>query len=165
MKLAAALAPLWEINWAMAYGLLPTILYIIQHPFILIHPVSLSRVFFSYVWVLFGPTSDEEGHDVKTKLLTPNASGVVVDLGAGHGLTVFYLQRNIVTKYIAVEPNERMHHQIRRHAAQAGYDEAKGDLVILSCGAQDFETINNTLGGSNRCLILRGRSPTSWPKH
>ncbi|KAG9021305.1 hypothetical protein FRB95_002410 [Tulasnella sp. JGI-2019a] len=150
MKPAAALAPLWEINWAATYGLLHTILYIIQHPFILIHPFTIPRIFSAYVWALFGPSSDEAGYETKTKLLTPHASGVVVDLGAGYGATVFYLQRDLVTKYIAVEPNERMHPQIRSNAAQAGYDEAKGELVILSCGAEDFGTINNTLGASNK---------------
>ncbi|KAG9024448.1 hypothetical protein FRB95_011517 [Tulasnella sp. JGI-2019a] len=149
MKPSTAIAPFWEISRAMSYGLVPTVLYIIGHPFILLHPVSLSQIFFAYVWVLFGPGSDEGGYDTKTKLLTPHASGIVVDLGAGYGVTVFYLQRDRVTKYVAVEPNKRMHSEIRRNAAQAGYAEEKGELIILSCGAQDFETINGVLGGPN----------------
>ncbi|KAG8879823.1 hypothetical protein FRB97_001354 [Tulasnella sp. 331] len=152
--LATALAPIWEIGRAMSYGLLPTILYIFRHPYILFHPVTLSRIFFAYVWVLFGPGTDEGGYESKKSLLTPNASGIVLDLGAGHGVTMFYLQRHLVTRYIAVEPNTRMHTHIRQNATKAGYDEVKGELLILSCGAQDFDTINIALGGNNRVDTL-----------
>ena len=109
----------------------------------------------AHIWVLFGNPTDEGGRPTKEGLITPNAHGVVLDIGAGvsrstlissvgcqffplgHGHTVGYLDRNKVTKYLALEPNTRMHPHIRTTANSAGFHEEDGTLVILSCGAED----------------------------
>jgi hypothetical protein len=54
---------------------------------------------------------------------------------------VDYLDRTVVTKYIAVEPNVLMHGQIRERAAAARFTSADGTLEILACGAEDTESI------------------------
>lgn len=57
-----------------------------------------------------------------------------------------YLNRQQVTKYVALEPNLLMHPYIRSMASAAGFTESDGTLVILSCGAEDTVTILETLG-------------------
>ena len=52
-----------------------------------------------------------------------------------------YFNRARVTRYIALEPNVLMHEQIRASANVAGYHESAGTLVILSCGAEDTNSI------------------------
>ena len=63
----------------------------------------------------------------------------------GHGHTAGYLDRNKVTKYLALEPNTRMHSHIRTSANGAGFTEEDGTLVIISCGAQDTPSILEAL--------------------
>lgn len=68
-----------------------------------------------------------------------------VKLGYGH--TIKYLDVTKVTKYIALEPNARMHDEIRTKAAVAGFSEEAGNLLLLSYGAQDTGLIASALGG------------------
>lgn len=65
----------------------------------------------------------------------------------GHGHTAKYLDTARVTKYVALEPNVLMHDQIRSAADAAGFTEAAGTFVLLSCGAEDTTTILTSLGG------------------
>lgn len=67
---------------------------------------------------------------------------------SGHGHTVKYLDHDKITKYVAIEPNELMHPEIRKVANAAGYTEAAGTLLILRYGAEQIELINSALGGS-----------------
>lgn len=64
----------------------------------------------------------------------------------GHGYTVKYLDTARVTKYVALEPNALMHNDIRRAAEAAGFTEAAGTFILLSCGAEDTTTILTSLG-------------------
>ena len=57
-----------------------------------------------------------------------------------------YLDRNKVTKYLALEPNIRMHPHIRAAAKDGGFNEEDGSLVILSCGAEGVSSILEVLG-------------------
>jgi SAM-dependent methyltransferase len=63
----------------------------------------------------------------------------------GHGHTVRYLNRQRVSRYIALEPNPLMHPHIRALASAAGFHEADGTLVLLSCGAEDTSAILSAL--------------------
>lgn len=64
----------------------------------------------------------------------------------GHGHTVNYLDREKVTKYVALEPNPFMHAEIRKLAAAAGFTESAGTLLILPYGAEDTASILSALG-------------------
>lgn len=75
-------------------------------------------------------------------------------LKQGHGHTIDYLDRHRVTKYVAVEPNVLMHGKIRETAASAGYDEAKGTLLILSYGIEELDKITEALGGDHQVDTL-----------
>ncbi|KAG6908047.1 hypothetical protein DXG01_006409 [Tephrocybe rancida] len=101
----------------------------------------------AHIWVAFAAGTDEGGRPVKEKLIPQNATGVVLDIGAGHGHTVNYLDRKNVSKYIALEPNTLMHPHIRATAENAGFVESDGSLAILSCGAEDTHLILSQLGG------------------
>ena len=57
-----------------------------------------------------------------------------------------YLDRDKVTKYLALEPNTQMHPRIRTSANGAGFNEEDGTLLILSCSAEDISTILEALG-------------------
>ncbi|OBZ72762.1 Methyltransferase-like protein 7B [Grifola frondosa] len=99
----------------------------------------------SHVWTVFG-NGIRESRPVKQGLITTNAKGIVLDIGAGHGHTVLYLDRERVTKYIALEPNHLMHDEIRKLAASKGFTESAGTLTILPYGAEDTALIVSALG-------------------
>ncbi|KAG0696368.1 hypothetical protein DFH29DRAFT_836942 [Suillus ampliporus] len=145
MRLAAAFALHTDLRLCIVVGFWPTILAIWRTPSLLFRPMEISRIFMSRVWDAYGNAVDEGGRDVKKALITPHAYGVVLDLGAGHGHTVTYLEHSRVTKYVAVEPNVHMHAQLRRTASAAGYNEDAGTLLILPCGAEDISTILSSL--------------------
>ncbi|KAL1745254.1 S-adenosyl-L-methionine-dependent methyltransferase [Schizophyllum fasciatum] len=103
------------------------------------------------IWEQYGPGTDENSRAEKEKLIRPYATGVVVDAGAGHGVTSLYLDRTKVTKYVAVEPNTGMHEHIRRTASGAGFSEEKGSLVVIGCGIEDVAAIRAALGAEGPC--------------
>ena len=51
------------------------------------------------------------------------------------------MDRSRVKRFIALEPNVNMHPRIIQSATAAGFDPTKGELVILSCGAEDTRQI------------------------
>ncbi|EAU83609.1 hypothetical protein CC1G_07982 [Coprinopsis cinerea okayama7 len=149
MKLSNAFSLLWDLLAAGRIALLPTLKDVLRSPSLIFRPQALSRTFMAYVWANgFGNDTDAGGRPVKEHLITPNAYGVVLDLGAGHGHTVRYLDRERVTKYVALEPNVLMHPKIRESAHAASFHESDGTLVILSCGAEDATEILTKLSGS-----------------
>lgn len=145
MRLSAAFAIFPELYLAITAGLGPTILSIFQTPSLLLQPHELSYIFMSHVWKLFADGVDANARATKQSLITPHAYGVVLDIGAGHGHTINYLDRSCVTKYVAVEPNIHMHAELRRTASAAGYTESTGTLLILPCGAEHISTILSSL--------------------
>ncbi|KAJ3488074.1 hypothetical protein NLJ89_g11653 [Agrocybe chaxingu] len=126
MKLANAFSLLTDLRIAVQVAIVPTLTSILRNPTLLFRPYELSRVFMANVWAVFGDGVDTGGKEVKEGLITPNAYGVVLDIGAGHGHTVRYLDRARVGHYVALEPNELMHQHIRAQANAAGYHESDG---------------------------------------
>ncbi|KAG6830707.1 hypothetical protein H0H92_015183 [Tricholoma furcatifolium] len=147
MKLSAAFGLFSDFRAALWVAFGPTLRDIFRQPSLILRPSQLSRTFMAYVWVAFAAGTDEAGRPVKEMLIPKNATGVVLDIGAGHGHTVKYLDRKSVTKYVALEPNTLMHPQIRAAANSAGFVESDGSLAILSCGAEDTLTIISQIGG------------------
>ncbi|KAJ3781573.1 hypothetical protein GGU10DRAFT_106047 [Lentinula aff. detonsa] len=142
MKLANAFGLWTELNFALQAALIPTLKDVWQKPTIISH---LSRTFMAHVWIAFASQVDANARTVKRELFLPNATGVVLDIGAGLGHGIQYLDGSKVTKYVAVEPNVRMHPELRRAAAAAGYLESDGTLIILGCGAEEVATILESL--------------------
>ena len=116
--LAAALRVAWR----------PTFHAVCKDPIFLLRPFALRRVFFANVWDSFAASTDENGRAVKQGLITPRASGIVLEIGAGLGHTMPYLDKSRVKKYIALEPNRLMHTAIRETAASCGFSEYDGTL-------------------------------------
>ncbi|KAI8976413.1 S-adenosyl-L-methionine-dependent methyltransferase [Trametes punicea] len=147
MKLSAAFSLLTDLRLAVQAACVPTLSAIFQSPSLLLHPSQISRVFMSHVWKVFGDGVDLNARPVKQSLIPGNAYGVVLDIGAGHGHTLFYLDPSKVTKYVALEPNKLMHAEIRTLAATKGFTEASGSLLILPYGAEEVSLITSALGG------------------
>ncbi|KIM43895.1 hypothetical protein M413DRAFT_442966 [Hebeloma cylindrosporum] len=145
MKLSNALSLLTDLRIGISIAIIPTLKAILWNPTLLFRPRALSRIFMANLWMTFGPGVDSSAKAVKEGLITPNAYGIVLDIGAGHGHSVLYLNRARVSRYIALEPNVLMHEHIRANANAAGYHESAGTLVILSCGAEDTKSILNSL--------------------
>ncbi|KAJ3830006.1 S-adenosyl-L-methionine-dependent methyltransferase [Lentinula raphanica] len=143
MKLSAAFALFIDLRAAVRVAFWPTLKDVFHNPTLIFH---ISRTFMSHVWAAFAAPTDENGRAVKRGLL-PNATGVVLDIGAGLGHTAQYLDRDKVTTYVALEPNTKMHAHIRQTAESAGFLESDGSLVILSFGAEDTMQIVEALGG------------------
>ncbi|CAE6427208.1 unnamed protein product [Rhizoctonia solani] len=135
---------------AIQIGLVPTLRGIITQPSLLFSPSQLSHLFFSYVWLVMGPYIDSRSCSIKHDLLYPYASGVVLDIGAGHGHTMKYLDRTKVTCYVAIEPNLYMHTQIYKMAESCGFSTEKGEVVVLGCEAKDVETIREAVGETGK---------------
>ncbi|KAJ6617925.1 S-adenosyl-L-methionine-dependent methyltransferase [Mycena sp. CBHHK59/15] len=153
MKLSAAFDIVYEIRSAIMTAFFPTVRTIVNSPSLLINPTAMSRVIMAQLWIVYGKGCDEAARGDRQRLITPHASGVVLDLGAGHGHAANYLQREKVTKYIALEPNVLMHPYIREKAQAAGYTEADGSLLILSCGGEDTTSILSSLHGGADTII------------
>jgi len=146
MKLSVALSiisRLWEI---MGLAFLPTLKAIFNKPSLIFRPSAVSRIFMSHVWMAYADGIDENARPLKTSSITPYAFGIVLDIGAGHGHTVNYLDRERVQKYIALEPNTLMHPHIRQRANASGYMESDGSLTILALGFEDTSAILSELG-------------------
>ena len=83
MKLSKALAAATDLRISFQIAFLPTLRAILKNPNLLLHPSRISREFMSHVWVEFGKGIDENTRGLKTSFITPNAYGVVLDIGAG----------------------------------------------------------------------------------
>ena len=173
MKLSAAFEVWSKIFLAFKAALVPTLCDVLKNPFLLVHPQQLSHAFFGHIWKVFGPDSNERAHVVKQTLITPNACGVVLDIGAGTlaltreflqkeltgsllglGHTALYLDPTKVTKYVALEPNANMHAGLRARAASRGFTEEAGTFALLPYGAQDTALISSALGGPHAADTL-----------
>ncbi|KAJ7104551.1 hypothetical protein C8R43DRAFT_906871 [Mycena crocata] len=141
MKFRILLDILDTMRVGLVLGLPAMLRAIFASPALLFNRVELSRISMASIWSTFGKGSDNMASVDKQKPATPHARGVVLDLGAGHGHTLNYLDRAVVTQYIAVEPNRLMHRCIRETAEAAGYIEENGTLLILGCGAEDTAMI------------------------
>ncbi|KAI9463906.1 hypothetical protein HD554DRAFT_2026814 [Boletus coccyginus] len=147
MSILKRFSLLGDVYIALQLALWPTLNHICATPSLLFHPRAVARIFMSIVWTGFGAGIDESNAQLKASLITQNAYGVVLDLGAGHGHLAKYLDRIRVTKYVALEPNVYMHDKIRHAAGAAGFSEVAGTFVLLACGAEDTTTILISLGG------------------
>lgn len=87
MRLSAAFSILTDFRAGVQVAIIPTICAIICSPSLLFRPSALSRLFMAKLWISFGKGVDEGGRPVKEHLITPNAHGVVLDIGAGSTLS------------------------------------------------------------------------------
>ncbi|KAF8151354.1 S-adenosyl-L-methionine-dependent methyltransferase [Crassisporium funariophilum] len=154
MKLSNALSILLDIRIALSTALLPALKAVLRDPTLLLRPAQVSRIFMAHVWTAFADGVDANQRVSKEGLITPNARGVVLDVGAGHGHTVMYLDRRRVTRYVALEPNTLMHAHIRAKAHAAGFHESDGTLLILSCGAEHTSSILSSLSSPSSLSSL-----------
>ena len=83
MKLSNALSLVNHLRLGISVAILPTLKAVLWNPTLLFRPRALSRVFFAHLWKIFGPGVDGNAKSVKEGLITPNAYGVVLDVGAG----------------------------------------------------------------------------------
>ncbi|KAF9524915.1 hypothetical protein CPB83DRAFT_860456 [Crepidotus variabilis] len=152
MKLMNAFS-LWDdIRIALQIAFFPTIKEVWKKPGLL-WPSQwrrLSGIFMAHTWLVFGVGVDENAKVPKARLLSPSdeekrPQGIVLDLGAAHGHTVKYLDRDRVSHYVALEPNTLMHPKLRSLSSEAGFYESDGSLIMLSCGAEDTKAILSSL--------------------
>ncbi|KAI0782994.1 hypothetical protein C8Q75DRAFT_801008 [Abortiporus biennis] len=136
---------LGQLSFIFHTGLPPTIKTILHRPSMILHPRQIRAEFMLHVWKPFADGMDKWDMDIKKELITSNAKGVVLDIGAGLGHTIKYLDTNLVTKYIALEPNILMHSAIRGEAHKAGFREDEGTLIILPYGAEEIDSIVSTI--------------------
>ncbi|KAJ3192843.1 hypothetical protein HDU82_003032 [Entophlyctis luteolus] len=132
------------------FGLVPDLLFAAAHtiaailrvgitsPSVLLSPRKLQQAAMASIWA----SGMAEGINANTTamkraLITPHARGIVLDIGAGHGHTLRFLQSADVSLYIAVEPNAHMHKFIRAEAAQNGFDH--GDVLIVGGGIEALD--------------------------
>lgn len=72
-----------DLRAAIGASLWPTIVDVYNSPSLLFRPAELSRIVMAHVWALFGNPTDEGARPTKQSLITPNAHGVVLDIGSG----------------------------------------------------------------------------------
>ncbi|KAF7789148.1 hypothetical protein EIP86_000085 [Pleurotus ostreatoroseus] len=147
MKLSNALAMIPHIIGSLQMALWPTLRELLHKPSLFLSPASIRRIFMAHLWKAgCGDGIDMNESPNRKALITPNAYGVVLDVGAGHGHLAKYLDREKVMKYVATEPNTAMHAEIRKHAAEVGFTEADGSLVVLPYGAEQTSLISSAMG-------------------
>ena len=72
-----------DLAFAFYLAFWPTLTRVSATPSLLFNPTEISRIFMSHVWTAFGAGIDGNSAKIKTSLITQNAYGVVLDLGAG----------------------------------------------------------------------------------
>lgn len=72
---------------------------------------------------------DENLRPYKIELLT-KAKGVVVEIGAGHGHSLQYLNKDVIKEYVAIEPNQGMHKHLREMATKYGFIEGENFRIV-----------------------------------
>ncbi|KAH8919967.1 hypothetical protein BT69DRAFT_1336869 [Atractiella rhizophila] len=117
------LSPIWDIWAALRVSLPPFVHAVCSRPSLLLHPFQMRRLFFAFVWDAFSEPTDTAGAPVKARLLTDSkrARGRVLEIGAGHGHSLKYLDPDKVEVYIAVEPNRDMHDKILNMGVAHGW--------------------------------------------
>ena len=80
MKLSNALSVLTDLQFAITVAILPTLKNVFHKPTLLFKPQALSRVFMAHLWVVVGDFADTK---IKYQLITSNAYGSFLDVGAG----------------------------------------------------------------------------------
>jgi hypothetical protein len=60
---------------------------------------------------------------------------------AGYGHSIKYFAPSKVVKYIAIEPNTRMHPIIRQKANAAGFSEENGTLLLVAAGVEHLSVV------------------------
>lgn len=87
MQLRNSLHLLNDLGHAFSIAIMPTLREITRAPFLLLHPIELSRVFMQHVWTFYGKAINENCREIKNALIPENAQGVVLDIGAGKRTT------------------------------------------------------------------------------
>lgn len=137
MQLRNTFSLLTDLTYAIKIAFIPTIRDLTREPSLIIHPVSVSRIFMSHVWAFFGNAINENCREIKNALLYEDARGVVLDLGAGLSRdTPDFLSRILLIAY-RLRPHRPppRHHQgdeIRRPRTK--YPHARRDPQDGQCG-------------------------------
>ncbi|EJT98558.1 hypothetical protein DACRYDRAFT_57745 [Dacryopinax primogenitus] len=146
MWLPLFLDPLPQLLYCIKLGLPPVLRALYSNPWLIFYPSKLQKIFMAGFWVVFGPGLDEGAAPAKQRLITPFAKGVVLEIGAGHGHSLRYFDREKVEKYFALEPNEEMYPALRKSIADAGLSEEDGTAIILPFGAHEVDKILAAVG-------------------
>ncbi|KAJ3555453.1 hypothetical protein NM688_g2567 [Phlebia brevispora] len=165
-QLKNVLDMLFAISHALQVALIPTMLELCKEPlrFRFLQLTEFRRVFMAHLWILYGPGIDGNDQPTRATLITPNAHGAVLDIGAGHGHVAKYLDRQKVARYIAMEPNPSMHDKIRELTGPLGFTEADSSLVILPYGAEQINLLVSALGEQQVDTMIAVGSLCSVPE-
>ena len=71
------------VSLCLQLGFVPTLRAVLRSPTLLLYPSAISRIFMNHVWSAYGDGVDTNSRAVKEGLVTANAQGVVLDIGAG----------------------------------------------------------------------------------
>ncbi|KAJ3011859.1 UNVERIFIED_CONTAM: hypothetical protein HDU68_001487 [Siphonaria sp. JEL0065] len=168
---------LFQIIGGLFIASLHAVVAVACRPSLLVNPAKLSELLFTLQWnngnlgstinTLLGPT--------KYSLINPHAFGVVLDVGSGQGQTIALLNRSLVSKVIALEPNHSMKPFIESASKSAGIpteivedlleslisSPLRVDTVVCSltlCSVQDLETsvkaMINVLKPGGKLLVV-----------
>ena len=94
MLLKDVLAPVWHIYDTIKLATRPFTLALFSQPSLL-RPSQMSDLFFSILWGPMGDGIDANCAAIKTSLITPNASGIVLDIGAGLGCALVCVSQDV----------------------------------------------------------------------
>jgi hypothetical protein len=95
MLVKDVLAPVWPIYDTIKLATRPFILALLSQPSLLLRPSQMSDLFFSILWGPMGDGIDANSAAIKTSLITLNASGIVLDIGAGLGCAFVCVTRDV----------------------------------------------------------------------
>ncbi|ORY29255.1 hypothetical protein BCR33DRAFT_793091 [Rhizoclosmatium globosum] len=144
MTLSDKYGIIWDMLTALKISLLPTLFALLQSPSLLFSPRKVQGLLMANIWANgFGDGVNDSNRDLKTRIITPNAKGVVLDVGAGHGHTIRFLDKSKVTKYVALEPNVSMHPRIYEEAGTQRFDSVV--CVLTLCSVPDVHRAAKTL--------------------
>ncbi|KLO10193.1 hypothetical protein SCHPADRAFT_878376 [Schizopora paradoxa] len=145
MRLYMLYGFLLDLQRSMGIALLPTLKAVFRDPSLVLKPLEVRRLYMAHVWAVYGDGIDESSRAQKEKVVCANARGVVLDMGAGYGHLVHYLEKERVTAYVALEPNKLMYETLRKTARAAGFVEEEGTFLLIGLPAEDIIGIKTAL--------------------
>ncbi|KAJ3143226.1 hypothetical protein HK100_000025 [Physocladia obscura] len=112
-----------EMLSVLRAALLPTVFAIFRQPSLLLHGRQLQQRIMASIWTGgMGDGVNENNKQVRARLITPNATGIVLD------------EKTKISKYIAIEPNLDMHPFIIAAAEKSGIP-----FEILAIGINELD--------------------------
>ncbi|RDW79864.1 hypothetical protein BP6252_04502 [Coleophoma cylindrospora] len=145
--------PIMFLALVGCYGIKTFFSLLIHFQFGTLFSVSKFKyVWFARFWAVYGPQLAQGPGRDRVKLLIPEVTGVVLDIGPGTGEWLELLDSSKLTKVYGVEPNADHYARLREHIKEAGLADI---YEIIPAGVEDLSKYGIELESVDTILTLQ----------